>query len=195
MLSSVLPSLDCSWCPTWHLKLRCFDTAVYFWGCCSRRCEVTQYRNKTFRHVLIAELCNSLPSRCPFKTSSSVLETQKAQKLIFQDSVPIRDLIKKFGMKRCCAFPPPLTPKMYMMMPEHGQQKRNKRNPSNMLRTEHVLYVNKLYMVPSLRMIANFLICGTLQFPIKICSNRCQGAEQLLIGKGLFSLKINPSEY
>lgn len=65
MLSSVLPSLDCSECPRKHLKLRCFYTAVYFWGCCSRRCEVTQYRNKTFRHVLIAELCVSEQSIQP----------------------------------------------------------------------------------------------------------------------------------
>lgn len=40
-----------------------------------------------------------------------------------------QDLIKKLGTKRCCVFPPPLTPKMYMKMPEHGQQKCNKKTP------------------------------------------------------------------
>lgn len=62
-----------------------------------------------------------------------------------------QDLIKKLGTKKRCVFPPPLTPKMYMKLPEHGQQKCNKRNPSNMPKPEHVPHVNKLYMVPSLR--------------------------------------------
>lgn len=84
---------------------------------------------------------------------------------------------------------------MYMMMPEHGQQKHSKRNPSNMLKTEQVLKVNKLYMVLYLRTIANFLIYSRLQFPTKVCSNQCQGTEQLLTGNRLFSLKINPFEY
>ena len=144
--------------------------------------------------MLIPELRNNLSSHCPFKSSSSVLGTQNTQKHIFQDSVPTRDLVKKLGTKRCCAFPPPLTPKMCMMMPEHGQQKHNRKKPSNMLKTEQVLYVNKLHMVTSLRTIANFLICGRLQFPRKAYSNQHQGTEKLSIRERLFSLKISPSQ-
>lgn len=97
--------------------------------------------------------------------------------------MPTADLIKKFGTKRCCAFLPPLTPKMYMM-PEHGQQNLNKGKPSNVLETP-------LYMVSSLTTTANFLIYSRLQFPTKVCSNQRQGIERLLIWNGLFSFKIS----
>lgn len=68
------------------------------------------------------------------------------------------------------------------MMLEHGQQKLNKGNPSNMLKT------------PFYR-VSNFLIYSTLQFPTKVCSNQHQGTEWLLIGNGLFSFKTNLSQY